>query len=463
MQIELSLQLEEQTDTQNEQQSLFGNEISLPTPKKRGRAAKGALSDGKTSSEEDESTHAQAEAKNPASSKSLKAKVVSAKTSPQTDETEEAKTETPKPKPSERGAKTAAAEATRKRKAAPKKAGKQAVETEAVKARTAKEKPTSDASHALYGAIDGFVSHLRDARNSSPHTVRSYANDLGQFADWLGAEKLLSRGQSWDSVNYLMIRRYLGHLAQKGYERRTVVRKLSSLKAFWKWLQREGVVLENPAQAVLSPKTSRPLPDVLDIAEIEAMLVLPDLEKPFGRRDRALLETLYATGMRVSEAAALSLGDIDWRAGEIRVVQGKGGKQRIVLLGRHALAALKEYVEASRAPLLARCKSDIAAITDAVWINGRGTRLSSHAIYIMVLGYANRAGIAKNVTPHTLRHSFATHLLEGGADLRVVQELLGHRSLASTQIYTRVGTAHLKKVYEAAHPRAFHGGKMRPK
>jgi integrase/recombinase XerC len=321
--------------------------------------------------------------------------------------------------------------------------------------RAGKAEPDAGAQ-VLYGVIDGFVSHLRDARNSSPHTVRSYANDLGQFADWLGAEQLLRMGNSWDRVTYPMIRRYLGHLSQGGYERRTVVRKLSSLKAFWKWLERENLVTHNPAQTVLSPKTARPLPDVLDVTEIEKMLELPDAEKPFGRRDRALLETLYATGMRVSEAAALSLPDIDWRAGEVRVVRGKGNKERIVLLGRHALAALKEYIQGPRAALMARRKTDIEATTDAVWINGRGTRLSAHAIYILVLGYANRAGIAKNVTPHTLRHSFATHMLEGGADLRVVQELLGHRSLASTQIYTRVGTAHLKKVYEAAHPRAFH-------
>jgi site-specific recombinase XerD len=251
-----------------------------------------------------------------------------------------------------------------------------------------------------------------------------------------------------------MVRRYLGHLSMENYERRSMLRKLSSLKAFFKWLERENIVAHNPAQAVLSPKTARPLPDVLDITEIEAMLALPDLETPFGIRDRALLETLYATGIRVAEAAALTLGDIDWRAGEVRVAEGKGGKDRVVLLGSHALHSLKRYVDESRAVLMARRRSTVAATTDSVWINMRGTALSAHAIYTVVVGYATRAGILKNVTPHTLRHSFATHMLEGGADLRVVQELLGHRSLSSTQIYTRVGTAHLLKVYAAAHPRA---------
>jgi site-specific recombinase XerD len=171
-------------------------------------------------------------------------------------------------------------------------------------------------------------------------------------------------------------------------------------------------------------------------------------------RDKALLETLYATGMRVAETAQLSMADLDWRAGEARVRDGKGGKERVVLLGRPAMAALRQYVDQARPVLMERRKDKLAPVVDAVWVNGRGTRLSGHAIYVLVVDYARRAGIDKPVTPHTLRHSFATHLLEGGADLRVVQELLGHRSLSSTQIYTRVGAAHLKKIYAASHPRA---------
>ena len=158
--------------------------------------------------------------------------------------------------------------------------------------------------------------------------------------------------------------------------------------------------------------------------------------------------------MRVAEAAALSLPDVDWRVGEARVVGGKGNKERMVLLGRYAMAALKPYLEKGRPSLLARRQNKIAGAIDAVWVNARGTRLSAHAIYMLVQDYAARANITKKVTPHTLRHSFATHMLQGGADLRVVQELLGHSSLSSTQIYTRVGPAHLKSVYQTAHPRA---------
>ena len=307
---------------------------------------------------------------------------------------------------------------------------------------------------ALHGHVDHFASHLQDGRNASPHTVRSYTLDLVQFIAWLEQEAQLGRGQNWSHVSYLMIRRYLGHLAAREYNRRSVVRKLSTLKAFFKWLERQNVITHNPAAQVLSPKISKPLPDVLDSSEIDQLLALPDLKTPFGRRDKAMLETLYASGMRVAEMAALSLPDIDWKAAEVRVISGKGSKERVVLLGSHALKALREYVTEWRPLLLIRRRDELAPATDAVWINSRGTRLSSHAMYTLVLEYTGRAGITKKVTPHTLRHSFATHLLQGGADLRVVQELLGHRSLSSTQIYTRVGAAHLKRVYEAAHPRA---------
>lgn len=306
----------------------------------------------------------------------------------------------------------------------------------------------------LHGAIDGFASHLVDARNASTHTVKSYAHDLSQFCRWVDSEKLVKAGQGWDKVTYLMIRRYLGHLAQNDYNRRSIVRKLSSLKAFYKWMEREGLVDDNPAVRVLSPKLSRPLPDVLDLEEIEKMLALADAKTPFISRDRALLEVLYAAGLRVAEAAALNLGDVDWRADEIRVIGGKGNKDRIVLIGRFAKAALKEYVDSARPWLLARRSDKLSPACESLWVNARGTRLSSHAMYILVQNYAACAGITKKVTPHTLRHSFATHMLQHGADLRVVQELLGHRSLSSTQVYTRVGAAHLKGVYDKAHPRA---------
>jgi tyrosine recombinase XerC len=320
--------------------------------------------------------------------------------------------------------------------------------------RKAASHPNAIGNVKLHAAIDGFASHLADVRDASAHTVKSYVHDLSQFCDWLESEKLVTRHANRDKVTYLMIRRYLGHLAQSGYNRRSVVRKLSSLKALYKWLEREGVVTDNAAAKVLSPKTARPLPDVLDLPEIERMLELTEAKTPFSSRDRALLEVLYATGLRVAEACALKLGDVDWRAGEIRVVGGKGNKDRIVLLGRFARQALETYVHESRPSLLARRRDKLAPACESIWINARGTALSPHAVYVLVQEYAARAGITKNVTPHTLRHSFATHMLQHGADLRVVQELLGHRSLSSTQVYTRVSAAHLKGEYDKAHPRA---------
>lgn len=306
----------------------------------------------------------------------------------------------------------------------------------------------------LLAAIDGFAAHLTDVRNASRHTVVSYRHDLLQFSDWLQAEMLLTGEQGWDIVSYPMIRRYLGHLSQNNFNRRSVLRKLSSLKAFYKWLEREGAVTESPAAKVLSPKTSRPLPDVLEVEEIERLLAQPDENIAFGKRDRALLEVLYATGIRVAEACALEPGDIDWNAAEILVRGGKGNKDRIVLMGGCALRALQTYSGDARNELLERRKNKLEAVCTALWINSRGTRLSPHAAYILVQRYAVSAGIIKKVTPHTLRHSFATHLLSNGADLRVVQELLGHRTLSSTQIYTRVSATHLKGVYDDAHPRA---------
>lgn len=304
----------------------------------------------------------------------------------------------------------------------------------------------------LHSCLDLFASHLRDARGSSFHTVRSYSRDIIQLIEWLEEEKIAKPNSAPGIVTYLMIRRYLAHL-MSSYQRRSVLRKLAAIRAFYRFLERQEIVSVNPSTPVLAPRSRHLLPSILSIEQVEEILQMPDLENAFGVRDRALLETLYATGMRVSEAAAISLGDIDWRAGEVRVNRGKGGRDRIVLLGSHAVDALKTYADGARGTLMTRRKK-AGPVIEAVWINARGTRLSAHAIYMLVVEYAGRIGVEQQVTPHTLRHSFATHLLEGGADLRVVQELLGHKSLTSTQIYTRISAAHLKKAYDAAHPRA---------
>jgi integrase/recombinase XerC len=297
--------------------------------------------------------------------------------------------------------------------------------------------------------INDFLAFLRDVRGASPHTIRNYGLDLAQFQSWLDEQKLGKSGP--DKITYLHLRRYLAHLGER-YKKTSMARKLSSLKALWKWLEREGRAKSNPAAAVLTPKLPKHLPEVLDAREIELLLGAPDQHTPFGRRDRALLEWLYSSGARVAETSDLDLEHVDWKKGEARVVKGKGSKDRLVMLGAPALSALKSYVEDWRPELLARARAKVGE-ERAVWLNSRGTRLSGHAIYILIRDYARESGIQKTVSPHTLRHSFATHLLEGGADLRVVQELLGHQSLAATQIYTRVSTAHLRRVYALSHPR----------
>lgn len=302
-------------------------------------------------------------------------------------------------------------------------------------------------------SVSDFIAHLRDVRGASRHTVRSYQSDLTQFFAWLIEQKLIRAKDGPEKVTYLMVRRYLAHLSGREFARRSTVRKLSTLKAYWKWLEREGRASSNPAAAVLSPKIAPSLPEVLDTPSIERLLDAPDARQPLGRRDRALLEWLYSSGARVAETAALDLEDLNWKQSEARIESGKGGASRLVLLGEPALFALQSYVEDWRPLLLQRAKKDGPQPTQAVWINGRGTRLSAHAITLLVSRYATQIGLKQNVTPHTLRHSFATHLLEGGADLRVVQELLGHKSLSATQIYTRVSTSHLQKIYAATHPR----------
>ena len=301
--------------------------------------------------------------------------------------------------------------------------------------------------------ISQFIAYLQDVSGASPHTVRSYASDLKQFAVWLEAQKLLKPKDGPEKVSYLMVRRYLAHLASEDFSRRSVVRKLSTIKAFWKWLERENLTSSNPAAAIIAPKLAASLPEILDQQSVERLLDAPDFSKPLGRRDRALLEWLYSSGARVAETAALDLESINWKKGEARIESGKGGKARLVLLGEPALNALRSYVEDWRPELLKRAKQFGPQPTQAVWINGRGTRLSAHAITLLVSQTARDCGLEANVTPHTLRHSFATHLLEGGADLRVVQELLGHKTLSATQIYTRVSTSHLQKIYAATHPR----------
>lgn len=282
-----------------------------------------------------------------------------------------------------------------------------------------------------------FLNYLRNERNYSPHTISNYRRDLLFLTQFL-------KNKNFDR---LTAREYLLALEKKNYSRRSIARKLSAARSYFRYLMREKEVGQNPFQNLVTPKLPRKLPNFLYPEEMKSLLDAPETDKLAGLRDRAILEVIYGTGIRVIEVARLNLANVDFEEGEIRVF-GKGSKERIVVFGSHAGRAMKEYLAKARPALL------FGAKTNAFFLGRRGTRLSTRQVERLILFYAKKAGIHKKVTPHTLRHSFATHLLEGGADLRMVQELLGHVSLSTTQVYTHVTKERLKKVYDDAHPRA---------
>lgn len=299
--------------------------------------------------------------------------------------------------------------------------------------------------------IDNFTNYLVDVRGASRHTARCYSRDLLQFLDFLETHRLLGDKPTWGGVDYLVVRRYLGDMNKRGYARRSVARKLSSLKSFFKYLLRQHGVEVNPTANVLTPKVHRSLPHVVAAEDLEELLGAPDESTPLGQRDRAILETLYATGVRVSELVGMSLSRLDFATGEVKV-SGKGGRERIVLLGECALEALACYVTGGRVRLLE--STGPGSTEDALFVNRFGKRLNARSVNRVLKKYLDQCGLGKRITPHMLRHTFATHLLEGGADLRTVQELLGHKNLSSTQLYTHVNRERLKRVYERTHPRA---------
>ncbi len=284
---------------------------------------------------------------------------------------------------------------------------------------------------------EAFSLYLEIERNLSPHSIRAYRQDLDMFHAFLADQPL-------EEVDYRTLRRFLGFLKQQGYERSTIARRMAALRTYFRFLARERLVKGNPAVGLQSPKQARKLPHFLDWEELQRLLATPG-ESALGLRDRALLELLYATGMRVSEIAELSIRQLNWEEAEIRVV-GKGTKERMVLMSESAMRHVRRYLDTAR-PLLKPVD------TDRLFLNRQGKPLSSRSIDRMLKQHARNAGITKPVSPHTMRHTFATHLLEGGADLRVVQELLGHSSLSTTQIYTHVSQDRLRQVYQQAHPR----------
>jgi len=292
-------------------------------------------------------------------------------------------------------------------------------------------------------AIDSFIRYLEGERNLSPHTVAAYRTDLEQFAEFcrrLGGEMPVADTQA--------VRRFLAQLTTREYARASVARKASSIRAFFRYQVRRKVRQDNPASQVVTPKRGRRLPTVLKDAHVEALLSLPPSDDPFGLRDRAILELLYACGFRVGELVGLDVGSIDAHRRQVRVL-GKGRKERLVPIGEPALAAVRAYLEDGR-PEIVREGSPPAAM----FYNRRGKRMGPRDVRAMVANYVREVIPGGKASPHTFRHTFATHLLEEGADLRAVQELLGHVDLRTTQIYTQVSRERMRKAYDESHPRA---------
>lgn len=285
--------------------------------------------------------------------------------------------------------------------------------------------------------IDKFLRYLEIERNYSKHTLLNYRLDLKNF------EKFLS-GTALEACDYLTLRKYLAHLKENNLSARSVGRKLSALRSFFKFLTREGYLKTNPILIILSPKQDKHLPLFLTEDEVARLIeaALPkDTKDERGLRDRAILETFYSTGIRISELVALSLPDIDFISGVVKVM-GKGKKERLAPIGEKALSAIRAYLDKRKKQ------------TDTLFLNKNNARITDRGVRNIVKKYISLAGIKHGVSAHTLRHSFATHLLNRGADLRSVQELLGHANLSTTQIYTHLTTDKLKNVYDKAHPRA---------
>ena len=282
--------------------------------------------------------------------------------------------------------------------------------------------------------IEKYIRYLEIEKNASEHTILNYKKDLEEFKKFLGEAKI-------ESVSYLTLRKFLSTLKERNLKSRSISRKLSSLRSFFKFLNREGFLKSDPTSAISSPKLEKHLPIFLTEDEITRLVESPDTKELSGFRDRAILETFYSTGMRVSELIGLNQENIDFFGGVAKVM-GKGRKERLTPIGDRALRAIREYLE----------RRDNSQ--PAVFLNKNGRRLTARGVRVILDRYVRILALRENISPHSLRHSFATHLLNRGADLRSVQELLGHANLSTTQIYTHLTTDRLKSVYDKAHPRA---------
>jgi len=331
---------------------------------------------------------------------------------------------------------------------------------------------------------DEFASYLTDERHFSPYTARCYGADLRQFIEYIVNDTGTSIDQSVEQhafnsrcnpgtdvagkidrptiTNVIceadadVIRAYLGFLGEQSYSPATMARKIATLRSFYKWGNRLGYTTTNPMTLIRTPRQSKRLPKAITIEQIERLLAAPNENDVLGRRDRAMLETLYSTGIRVSELVGLNNDDLDFEH-EAMHVRGKGRKERIVPLGSHALNAVRRYIElmsndAKFSPIWAARNDGPEPLP--LFLNKHGKRLSSRSVRRKLDKYLRAVGLDPSISPHTLRHSFATHLLDNGADLRSVQELLGHQSLSTTQVYTHLSTARVEDAYKDAHPRA---------
>ncbi len=324
--------------------------------------------------------------------------------------------------------------------------------------------------HDHLPVVAQFLSYLIDERHFSPYTSRCYGLDLRQYCDYLmerfslkqeePAEKAalerMDRASQTVTAKVLaadleVIRGFLTKMGEQNYSAATMARKIATLRSFHKWMEKRGYVGNNPMLLIRTPKQAKRLPKAITVDQVERLLSAPDDQDLLGARDRAILETLYSTGIRVSEVVGINRCDVN-DAGEAIIIRGKGKRERVVPLGSHALQALRHYVQMLDSEM---AKAGLVSDPEApLFVNKHGTRLSSRSVRRKVSKYLAQVGLDPDISPHTIRHSFATHLLDNGADLRSVQELLGHQSLSSTQVYTHLTTQRMRDAYDKAHPRA---------
>jgi integrase/recombinase XerC len=335
---------------------------------------------------------------------------------------------------------------------------------------------------------EAFAKYLMDERHFSPYTARCYGADLRQYVDFLVVSNKIAVDAAQESeafrqreeavrsaggrkpapvagtipttvtrlvmqANPESVRGFLAHLGEQSYSAATMARKIATLRSFYKWADRRGLADSNPMTLIRTPRQAKRLPKAITIEQVEQLLAAPDEHEVLGLRDRAMLETLYSTGLRVSELVGLEVEDLDV-TGEALKVRGKGKKERVVPLGSHALAAVNRYLERMKSESRLNGTSQEGRTKHPLFVNKHGGRLSSRSVRRKLDKYLKLVGLDPSISPHTLRHSFATHLLDNGADLRSVQELLGHQSLSTTQVYTHLSTQRLQNAYNQAHPRA---------